>query len=123
MGPGLGELGISVRGVKPLVEDTLDGPVDRVDAIADETAVYPVSANRRAEQKARAAKLGLVPGLDDLPVDSVDAGPFGAAAQRDKPTTRPRAFDASEGTAIDPLRDKTFDLNHAKTVPSTAALK
>lgn len=30
---------------------------------------------------------------------------------------RPRAFDASEGTRLDPLRNKTFDLNSPKTVP------
>ncbi|MBK3422344.1 aminodeoxychorismate lyase, partial [Methylobacterium sp. IIF4SW-B5] len=30
---------------------------------------------------------------------------------------RSRAFDASEGTARDPLRNKTFDLNSPKTVP------
>ncbi len=33
------------------------------------------------------------------------------------PGTRSRAFDASEGTARDPLRNKTFDLNSPKTVP------
>jgi UPF0755 protein len=31
---------------------------------------------------------------------------------------RPRAFDASEGTAKDPLRNKTFDLNSPKNVPT-----
>lgn len=30
---------------------------------------------------------------------------------------RPKAFDASEGTRLDPLRNKTFDLNSAKNVP------
>lgn len=31
---------------------------------------------------------------------------------------RPRAFDASEGTELDPLKNKTFDLNNAKEVPA-----
>ncbi|NEU12159.1 endolytic transglycosylase MltG [Methylobacterium sp. BTF04] len=31
---------------------------------------------------------------------------------------RPKAFDASEGTRLDPLRNKTFDLNSAKNVPA-----
>jgi UPF0755 protein len=31
---------------------------------------------------------------------------------------RPRAFDASEGTARDPLRNRSFDLSTPKTVPS-----
>jgi len=30
---------------------------------------------------------------------------------------RPRAFDASEGTKLDPLRNKTYDLGSPKTVP------
>lgn len=30
---------------------------------------------------------------------------------------RPKAFDASEGTKLDPLRNRTFDLNSAKNVP------
>jgi UPF0755 protein len=38
----------------------------------------------------------------------------GTAAQSGQ---RPRAFDASEGTAKDPLRNRNFDLNSAKTVP------
>ena len=29
-----------------------------------------------------------------------------------------KVFDASEGTALDPLKDKSWDLNSAKTVPS-----
>jgi UPF0755 protein len=33
------------------------------------------------------------------------------------PGGRVRAFDASEGTAKDPLRNKTYDLNSPKTVP------
>jgi len=32
-------------------------------------------------------------------------------------TTRPRAFDASEGTRLDPLRNKTYDLSYAKVIP------
>jgi UPF0755 protein len=30
---------------------------------------------------------------------------------------RPKAFDASEGTKLDPLKNKTYDLNSAKSVP------
>jgi UPF0755 protein len=33
------------------------------------------------------------------------------------PGARSRAFDASEGTALDPLRNKTYDLTSPKTVP------
>jgi UPF0755 protein len=37
----------------------------------------------------------------------------GAIARR-----RPAAFDASEGTLLDPLLNTTYDLNYPKTVPS-----
>ena len=30
---------------------------------------------------------------------------------------RPRIFDASEGTRLDPLLNKTYDLSYAKVVP------
>ncbi|ACA17601.1 aminodeoxychorismate lyase [Methylobacterium sp. 4-46] len=33
------------------------------------------------------------------------------------PNAKPRGFDASEGTARDPLRNKTYDLTYPKTVP------
>jgi UPF0755 protein len=36
---------------------------------------------------------------------------------------RPRAFDASEGTALDPLRNRTWDLNYAKQVPANLNLQ
>jgi UPF0755 protein len=39
-------------------------------------------------------------------------------AANDPSAPRPRAFDASEGTRLDPLRNKTFDLNSAKAVPA-----
>lgn len=53
---------------------------------------FPVPANRRA-------------GAGAQPVQTGTAG------------TRARAFDASEGTARDPLLNKTFDLNSPKQVP------
>jgi UPF0755 protein len=34
-----------------------------------------------------------------------------------QPGGKSRAFDASEGTKLDPLKNRTFDLNSAKTVP------
>ncbi|WP_332686792.1 endolytic transglycosylase MltG [Bosea sp. (in: a-proteobacteria)] len=43
--------------------------------------------------------------------------PSTQAAQAGTDGTRTRAFDASEGTDRDPLRNRTFDLNSPKTVP------
>ncbi|HEY8126805.1 MAG TPA: endolytic transglycosylase MltG [Methylocystis sp.] len=105
------------------------------DAEADgggEIAAYPVSPAQRAEQRARAARLGLAAGSDDLPGEALGerlaqdaAPPAGAAALAatgGRPL-RPRAFDASEGTPLDPLRDKSWDLTSAKTVPTTIDLR
>ncbi len=107
-----------------------DGPGD--------IALYPVSPARRAELKARAARLGLATGSDDAPTEAVAdrtaaeaaAAPAhladGSAPLALAPAPqryRPRAFDASEGTPLDPLRDKSWDLTSAKTVPSAASIR
>lgn len=98
-----------------------------------EIAAYPVSAARRADQKARAARLGLSAGSDELPTEAVGekVSPEEAAAPAGGPIAlapapqraRPRAFDASEGTALDPLRDRSWDLTSAKIVPPSASLR
>ena len=92
------------------------------DALADgevqpDLTAYPVSATRRADQKKNAARFGLASAPDALPPPAslADAVPaIGAPLQQ----ARARAFDASEGTPMDPLKNKTFDLNSSKTVPS-----
>ncbi|WP_348643689.1 endolytic transglycosylase MltG [Methylocystis sp. L43] len=108
---------------------------DSPDAQPDdgEIAAYPVSPAQRAEQRARAARLGLSAGSDDLPGEALGerlaaqgaAPPAGATAlaATDGRPLRPRAFDASEGTPLDPLRDKSWDLTSAKTVPMTSDLR
>ena len=96
-----------------------------------EVAAYPLSPAQRAEQKTRAARLGLAAGSDELPEAHTqraaqDAAPppeATALAPTGGRPFRPRAFDASEGTSLDPLRDKSWDLTSAKTVPSTAELR
>jgi UPF0755 protein len=86
---------------------------------------YPISSAQRADQLTHAARLGLggettqqkglgVKGEANALPQTVTAL---AAPQQ---TLRPRAFDASEGTALDPLRDKSWDLTSAKTVPTGA---
>ncbi len=87
-----------------------DGPVQPI-------ASVPLSAAELADQKARIARyVGASPigprfvGPADPRVAGLDATP-GAPA-------RPRAFDASEGTSFDPLRNKTYDLNYAHAVPT-----
>ena len=119
-GPGLDELGISIGGVRSPAAATLDGPIGQEDA-ADapgRNITFPASAGGRAEQKVRPAGPGLGPGGDDLPDKSERAGTSPVPQpQNDGRPVHARAFDASEGTPLDPLRNKTYDLNYAKTVP------
>jgi hypothetical protein len=79
--------------------------------------LYPVNPERRAEQRARSARLGMPAGSDELPSEQPD--PLQPNRNLGEPATRMvRIFDASEGTALDPLKNKTWDLNSPKTVPA-----
>jgi len=128
MGPGLDALGLTVRGVDGTsaspVDGGLDGPIGSVEAREPdpELATFAVPADRRAEQKARSARNGLPVGADELP--GGEELPAEARSDRDLAaevvTKAPRITDASEGTKFDPLRNRTYDLNFAKTVPGLA---
>ena len=74
--------------------------------------------------------------LLDGPVDSsasvapADPKAFAAAATLGavapngrQPPAHPKIIDASEGTPLDPLRNTTYDLNYAKTVPPPSDFK
>lgn len=98
--------GIKVRGVDG--DDTLDGPMD------ENLDTYPVAAKTLADQKAQAARLGLPATGATLPAEP--APPVAVQAAAVGEPRRYRAFDASEGTALDPLRNKTWDLNSPKNV-------
>ena len=90
--PGLDTMGLSLRGVRPSAADVLDGPVS---SVSDDPA--PAS--------------GLIS-------PSADAGPTQiAAAIQHTPPEHPKIFDVSEGTALDPLHARGYDLNSAKTIP------
>ena len=41
-----------------------------------------------------------------------------APVQPDTASGHPRIYDASEGTRLDPLLNKTYDLSYAKVVPA-----
>lgn len=101
LGPGLGELGISIGGASSPAAAALDGPASEENGEAD------------------AAEAGVSPGSGDSPNQSGGAGAIPAPPpQTDGKAVHPRAFDASQGTPLDPLRNKTYDLNYAKTVPA-----
>ena len=81
---------------------------------------FPVPAAQRADERARAAHYGL-PGGSDAPPPSAEVASAeqGAPLAPNRPTPgKGRVTDASEGTKLDPLLDKTFDLMSAKTVPT-----
>ncbi|HEX3497036.1 MAG TPA: endolytic transglycosylase MltG [Methylocella sp.] len=120
LGPGLDELGISVGGIGSPAATALDGPPgqeDGADAPGQDIA-FPISASGRAWQNPRLPP-SLAPGTGDLTDKS--EGPGTSPAPLPQNGGRPlhaRAFDASAGTPFDPLRNKTYDLNYAKTVPA-----
>jgi len=73
---------------------------------------FPVAPGRRQAIQRAAALAGAAPATLLPPVDiAAEAEPAPPAGRR------PRAFDASEGTARDPLRNKSYDLSSPKTVP------
>lgn len=79
---------------------------------------FPLPANRRQEMQRNAAQAGASQPRVAASGELVDPA---RQPQSDAPAAaprRPRAFDASEGTARDPLRNKTFDLNSPKVVPN-----
>ncbi len=81
---------------------------------------FPVSAARRADEKAAAAQFGLSAGSDKLPPQTdlaVNDPQPGDVPRGIAPNVKGRVIDASEGTRLDPLLNKTYDLNSPKTVP------
>ncbi|MBZ6077948.1 endolytic transglycosylase MltG [Microvirga puerhi] len=67
----------------------------------------------RQLEKARAAE----PDVDRVDPDADMRGSITPPATGAPDGKRSKAFDASEGTDKDPLKNKTFDLNSSKTVP------
>ena len=104
------ELDVEVAGVHsrsdPATwEDGFEGPVATLDT-------FPVPAQRLAEQQAQAAALG-VQGEAPPARGAVVADANGPGRSFGKG----KVIDASEGTAFDPLLDRSYDLNSAKVVP------
>ena len=99
----------------PAPRNVLDGPMDDRSEDIDPN-LYPMNAERRAQQRAQAVRFGLPSGSDDL--TSAENAPLRGDTGQSEPAVRlVRIFDASEGTALDPLKNKTWDLNSPKTVP------
>jgi hypothetical protein len=115
----LADIGAVVEGVndEPAVENLPDD--NGAPAAAGQLQTYPLSAAALADQQSREARYGALqaaaPAAGAKAMASVDI--VGPAAQHPG-ATRPRAFDASEGTPLDPLLNRTYDLNFPKVVPS-----
>jgi UPF0755 protein len=79
---------------------------------------YPLSAAALADQQSRAARYaGQRAAPDGGAKIMASAEPPGAAQAALSAGARPRAFDASEGTPLDPLLNTTYDLTYPKVVP------
>jgi len=99
----------------PASRSILDGPMDTPPDQIDPT-LYPVNPDRRSDQRSRSARLGMPAGSDDLLSAQTESLRPSQYASDAGPRVV-RIYDASEGTALDPLKNKTWDLNSPKTVP------
>ena len=104
--------------------DVLDGPITPVAAAqtgptpsAAATAVETVAAHPVGTRASRTAALDVTtPDQPDLFADPDGDAPL--RAPKNKPPEHPKIFDASENTPLDPLRNKSYDLNTAKAIPA-----
>jgi hypothetical protein len=113
-GRNLVDIGIVVQGVNDEMLDEAPAPGEAT--VSGPIQSYPLSATALADQRARAARYGAGSTMENLASSDADLAPTSIATL--SPGRRPRAFDASEGTPLDPLLNKTYDLNYAKAVPS-----
>ena len=105
-GKNLADSGLVVEGVNDAT------PGDPTAAAPAQT--YPLSPQMLAEQRSREARYG-----EAAPPPGKMANAETNSALLSKPAAngRPRIIDASEGTALDPLLNTTYDLNYPKVVP------
>lgn len=121
LGPGLSDLGIQIAGVDP-APSALDGPITQSEP--DEPVnmqTHPMGTARRNEMNARAAQFGAgtAPSGPVETLSLVDAEPAPRGQASASPALR-RISDASEGTALDPLRSRGWDLNATHNIPADA---
>ena len=119
-GPGvktIEELGFVVSGVNDApAEGFAFGNDDPPATGTGPVGSAPLSPAMLADQKAREAKYGTVTLAATTLADVT--GPPPAQVSPGTASGRPRIYDASEGTALDPLLNKTYDLSYAKVVPA-----
>ena len=120
------DLDVEVDGVRskepPVVFGDMGGVSDGAGEPAGSLLTFPVSPARQAEMKAREAAVGLPTTSAVLPQDAPMKTASAAGSLPPLPDGKVRIYDASEGTALDPLRDRGYDLTTAKSVPAIKAL-
>jgi UPF0755 protein len=118
----LEELGAVVAGVNDgPAEGFAFGNDDPPASGAGPVGSAPLSPAMLADQKAREAKYGTVTLASTTLADVT--GPPPAQASPGTASGHPRIYDASEGTPLDPLLNKTYDLSYAKVVPADTVMK
>ncbi|MFL5325593.1 MAG: endolytic transglycosylase MltG, partial [Microvirga sp.] len=85
------------------------------DAPVVDRAEPPPGAGETATPQTRGDAPGILPGA---PAQAAESFTSGGNPPNASGSARGRAFDASEGTPRDPLRNRAFDLNSPKTVPA-----
>ena len=119
----LADIGAVVQGVNDEPAIVANLPGDNDDARRRPRArlqTYPMSAAALADQQSRAARYGVLEAsAARWPAPKlVASADMRRAGRTHAGAARPRAFDASEGTPLDPLLNTTYDLNYPKVVPS-----
>jgi UPF0755 protein len=124
-GPGvktIEELGFVVSGVNDApAEGFAFGNDDPPATGAGPVGSAPLSPAMLADEKAREAKYGTATLASTTLADVT--GPAPAQVSPGTASGKPRIYDASEGTALDPLLNKTYDLSYAKVVPADTVMK
>jgi UPF0755 protein len=124
-GPGvktIEELGFVVSGVNDApAEGFAFGNDDPAGTDTGPVASAPLSPAMLADEKAREAKYGTVTLASTTLANTTAAAP--AQASPGTASGHPRIYDASEGTPLDPLLNKTYDLSYAKVVPANTLTK
>ena len=116
MTASLDTLGFSVDGGGPRGSALLDGPTT-TDAPAQTDAPVTTPASQTPDKPLRRASLDAAPAETKVDLFADPSSPDASVALTRVPPAHPKIYDASEGTALDPLKDRSYDLNSGKTIP------
>jgi UPF0755 protein len=114
----LADIGAVVEGVNDEPAVIANVTDDNAPAASGPLQSYPLSAAALADQQSRAARYGVLEAVTPDGGAKMVASADIVAPTAHSGGARPRAFDASEGTPLDPLLNTTYDLNYPKVVPS-----